>query len=100
MDYKFIDKALFFPEQGILAVGDLHVGYEHALRESGFLVPESQIKDIISDLEKIILKIKEKKHKLRKVVFLGDIKHYFNYEWREKFNFSKLLDFLRGFVKD
>ena len=100
MKHIFISKSLFFPEQGILAIGDLHVGYEQSLIESGILVPEMQIKEIIEDLRQIIEKIKNQGFHLKKVVFLGDIKHYFNYEWKERFNFDKILDFLRDFVKD
>jgi len=99
-EHIFIGKSIFFPETGILAIGDLHVGYEHALIESGILIPEQQVKDIIEDLRKIIEEIKIKRFVLKKIVFLGDIKHYFNYEWKERFNFNKILDFLREFVKD
>ena len=100
LNHVFIGKSVFFPEQGILAIGDLHVGFEQSLIESGILVPEQQVKEIIEDLQKIISEIKTKKLVLKKVVFLGDIKHYFNYEWKERFNFNKILDFLREFVKD
>ena len=89
MQYQFISKAVYFPEHGILAVGDLHVGYEQSLIESGILMPEMQIKEIIKDLEKIIKEIKNRGFQLKKIVFLGDIKHYFNYEWKEKFTSTK-----------
>ena len=99
-DHVFIGKSIFFPEQEILAIGDLHVGFEQSLIESGILVPEQQVKEIIDDLQKIIEEIKVRKLNLQKIIFLGDIKHYFNYEWKERFNFNKILDFLREFVKD
>src|SRR3989338_8681821 len=99
-NHIFISKSVFFPESGILAVGDLHVGYEQSLIESGILMPEMQVKEIIEDLEKIINEIKNQGFQLKKIVFLGDIKHYFNYEWKEKFNFDKILDFLKERVKD
>jgi|TARA_Y100000310_G_scaffold127024_1_gene126044 putative SbcD/Mre11-related phosphoesterase len=99
-NYEFIDKTIFFPEQGILSIGDLHIGYEHSLRDSGIQVPETQLKNTIKSLNKIISEIKKRKYKLKKVVFLGDIKHYFGYEWRERFYFNKVLDFLRNHVKD
>lgn len=100
MKHEFISKSVFFPEQGILAVGDLHVGYEHALIQSGILLPEQQVAEIIKDLQNIIDEIKKRNYALKKIVFLGDIKHYFNYQWKEKFNFEKILEFLRNFVKD
>src|SRR3989344_7467715 len=100
MQHIFIGKSLFFPEQKILAIGDLHVGYEHSLIQSGILLPEQQVTEIIKDLQNIINEIKKRDYKLKKIIFLGDIKHYFNYEWKEKFNFDKILYFLRGFIKD
>lgn len=100
MNYKFIDKTVFFPEHGILAVGDLHVGYEQALRDSGVGLPGSQVDDTINNLDSIIKEIKKNNWKLKKVIFLGDIKHYFGYEWKEKFYFNKILEFLKQFVKD
>jgi putative SbcD/Mre11-related phosphoesterase len=100
MNHRFIDKAVFFPEQGILAIGDLHVGYEHSLIESGILLPEKQVSEIMGNLERIINRVRIEGFALRKIVFLGDIKHYFNYEWKERFNFDRILDFLRGFLGD
>ena len=99
-EFEFIDKTVFFPKEGILAIGDLHIGYEHALIKSGFQIPETQIEDTIKDLEKIVGKIKEKKYKIKKIVFLGDLKHYFSYERKEKFYFNKILEFLKEYVED
>ena len=99
-EYIFVDKCVFFPEHGILTIGDLHVGYEHSLRKKGFLIPESQVRETIQNLEKIISEIKSRNYKLKKIVFLGDVKHFFNYEWKEKHEFNKILGFLREYVKD
>ena len=60
LNHVFIGKSVFFPEQGILAIGDLHVGFEQSLIESGILVPEQQVKEIIEDLQRIISEIKTK----------------------------------------
>lgn len=100
MKHEFIGKSVFFPEQGILAIGDLHIGYEHSIQKSGVSIPDMQVGEVIGDLKKILEEIKSKNWKLKKVVFLGDIKHYFNYEWKERFNFNKVLDFLKDYVKD
>ncbi len=100
MKYKFIDKTIFFPEQGILAIGDLHVGFEQSLREAGVNLPESQTDETIKNLQMIIDEIKKNNWKLKKIIFLGDIKHYFGYEWKEKVHFNRILDFLRKFVED
>lgn len=100
MNFKFIDKTLFFPEQGILVIGDLHVGYEQSLRQAGVNLPENQTNETIENLKIIINEIKNNNWELKKVVFLGDIKHYFGYEWKEKTEFNKILEFLSEFVKD
>ncbi len=94
---KFIGKTLFFPEKGILAVGDLHIGYETALRQSGILIPERQVEDIIKDLKKIFETIEKQNSEVKKIVFIGDIKHAFGFEAREKNEFQKVLDFLGEF---
>ena len=76
-DYTFIDKTVFFPKSGILAVGDLHLGYELMLRQSGVAIPESQTKETIEDLKKIFTAIKEKGFEMKKIVFLRGYKALF-----------------------
>jgi metallophosphoesterase superfamily enzyme len=73
IDYKMISKAVFFPKEKILAISDLHVGYEEALNKSGILIPHSQFKQTISDLDEIFMKIKKEKWEVREVVILGDL---------------------------
>ena len=93
--YKFVDKTLFFPNEGILVIGDLHLGYDYMLRQSGILIPERQIKEIIHDLKEIFKKIKNINHKIKKIVFLGDITHAFGYEFQERDEFFEIIDFLK-----
>lgn len=100
MKYKFINKTLYFPEHGILAVGDLHLGYDYMIQQSGILIPERQIEEIIKELKDIFDKLKYKKQKLNKIVFIGDIKHSFAYEWKEKDYFNKVIDFLQKNFKE
>lgn len=94
--YKFIDKALYFPRQGILAIGDLHLGFEESLRQSGILVPERQIKDIIKNLQEIFDEIEAlpENNKIKKLIFLGDIKHAFYFEREELRGFNQIMKFL------
>lgn len=99
-NYIFIKKALFFPKQGILAVGDLHLGYDYQTQQSGVMIPERQIEEIKTELKEIFEEIKEKKLTLKKIVFIGDIKHSFSYEWMEKNYFNEILDFVRNYVAD
>lgn len=99
-NFIFINKTAFFPEQKVLAVGDLHLGFEHMLREAGIELPETQIDDIIKGLEDIFSELKSKGHRIDKIVFLGDIKHYFGFEYRERHFFNKVLDFLKEHFND
>ena len=89
---EIIDLALYLPKQRILAIADVHMGYEEALNKQGILMPRFQFKEVILRLETIFKTIKPK---LNKIVINGDIKHEFGKisetEWR---NTLKLLDFL------
>ena len=98
--YEFISKALFFPEKGILVVGDLHLGYDYMLRQSGVLIPERQLKEIINDFGVIFKQIKLRKQKISKIVFLGDITHAFGFEFQERDEFLEILDFLKKHVSE
>lgn len=98
--FEFIDKAIFIPEKGILVIGDLHLGYEQMLRELGILVPEMQPKQLLKSLKRIMFEITTKNYKLKKVIFLGDIKHFFGYEKSERFLFRDIVNFLLGYIKD
>ena len=99
-EYIFIDKAAFFPKQEILAIGDLHLGFEHMIRQTAVGLPESQTEETIENLKKIFSEIKTRGYKLKKIVFLGDIKHYFSFQYREKQHFNQILDFLRQRFED
>jgi hypothetical protein len=98
--YIFIRKTIFFPNEGILAVGDLHLGFEYSLQQSGLLVPEQQVEEIKQELKKIFQEIKNKKFKLNKIIFIGDIKHSFSYQWKEKNYFREIIKFLTNFVPE
>ncbi|MGV8151828.1 MAG: metallophosphoesterase [Candidatus Nanoarchaeia archaeon] len=96
MKYEFIDKCLFFPDEKILVVADLHFGYEEALNKAGVMLPKTQYKEIIKELKKII----ESTGKLNEIIVLGDLKHEFSgiskQEWKETLDF---LDFIKGISK-
>ncbi len=99
-DFIFINKTVFFPNEGILAVGDLHLGYERMLHASGVNLPETQVKGTIENLEKIFKKLKSMKHKIKKIVFLGDIKHYFGFDYKERKSFDEVYEFLKKHFKE
>jgi hypothetical protein len=100
MKQLFLGKSIFFPTEGILAIGDLHLGFEYSLQQSGILVPEQQIKEIKEELKNIFEEIKKKKLKLKKIVFIGDIKHSFSYKWKEKNYFNDLIKFLKEYLPE
>jgi uncharacterized protein len=99
-NYIFINKTLFFPKEGILAVGDLHLGFEYQLQQSGILVPESQVEEMKKELKSIFDEIKEKNFVIKKIIFIGDIKHSFSYQWKERNYFNEIISFLKNYVKD
>ncbi len=87
---EIVDLGLFFRQQRVLVVCDLHIGFEEALNKQGLLIPRFQLREIIQKLEKIIQKTKPKI-----IVINGDVKHEFGtiseQEWRETL---KVIDFL------
>ncbi len=95
--YVFIGKTLFFPRENILALGDLHLGYEEALRQRGLEVPLGQFEEIQNELGKVIEYIKVRYGKIGelRIVFLGDVKHYFEFVASEKEGMKNLISFLR-----
>src|SRR3989344_8031634 len=99
MKYQLINKALYLPEIKTLVFGDLHLGYECTFREPGSFIPETQIKETKKDMEDIFKKLKKEKQEVEKVVFLGDIKHFFSYEKGEKNIILDILLFIGKYVK-
>jgi len=96
MRYKFIGKSIFMPDEKILVITDLHIGYEEALNSKGFLFPRSQYKKTKEDFKKIFDEVGN----VKEIVILGDLKHEFGkiskQEWRETLD---LIDFLEEKVK-
>lgn len=95
--YIFVGKTLFFPKERILVVGDLHLGYEEALRQRGLEIPINQFKEVTEELTKTIENIKARYGKIEEIIFLGDIRHHFNYLATEREELRKLISFLRKF---
>jgi putative SbcD/Mre11-related phosphoesterase len=91
--YKLISKTLFFPKQGILAIGDLHLGYDSLLKNQGINLPFDQLEETKKELEIIIRRIKAI-YTLKKIILLGDIKHHFQFEKKEVFDLRNFLRFL------
>jgi len=95
-EYLLINKSVFFPKHGILAIGDLHIGYEQMLQEQGIILPFNQLEESIKDIKKIFEELKIKKLKIKKIVILGDLKHYFPFKKEEKFEIRDFFKFLES----
>jgi len=96
-DYTLVSKTIFFPKQGILAIGDLHLGYEKMLHNKGIILPFNQVEITKKEIYSIINCIE--KDKIKKIIFLGDIKHNFGFEKSEEFDLNELLEFLEKYVQ-
>lgn len=96
---KFIGKCLLVEEEGkkILVIGDLHVGYEEAMNNTGVFVSRKMYEEMIEELKRVF----ENAGKVDKIVLLGDVKHGFargsSQEWDE---LIKLFKFLKSVCSD
>ncbi len=98
MKYKFVNKSIYFPKQKILAIGDLHIGYEEMLRAQGIALPFNQLETTKNEIKEIIDKLKKQGYGLKKIILLGDIKHHFNFQIQEKNDIRNFIKFLEKFV--
>ncbi len=76
--------------EGLLAIADLHLGYEDALRERGVELPYEQYPRIKGAIIRLISDFSPDK-----VIIVGDVKHEFgtalNQEWREVLDLIKTI---------
>jgi uncharacterized protein len=97
-NYLLINKTIFFPEKGILAIGDLHLGYESMLQQSGMQIQFNLQEQIQIEINSIIQEIKSQNLNLKKIILLGDIKHFFKFDKSEKFEVRNFLKFLEQYL--
>lgn len=90
-----IGKSILIKKEKVMIIGDIHIGYEESLNNSGIFVPRNNFKEIFSEIQYLINRIKPKI-----VVINGDLKHEMgkisNQEWKE---ISELLNFLKSKAK-
>ncbi len=85
---KYIGKCLLVnvgegkKRKRILAVGDLHLGYEEVLNRGGVFVSRKMFEEMIEHFDKVFSKI----GKIDKIVLLGDVKHDFGGILRQEWN--------------
>lgn len=100
-DIEILDTCLFLVKSNILIIPDVHIGYEEALNKQGILIPRTQFKDIMQNIEKIIKETMSRFRKINKIIIIGDLKHEFGTisetEWRQTLRF---IDFLQMYCKD
>ncbi|MEK6854727.1 MAG: metallophosphoesterase [Nanoarchaeota archaeon] len=81
---KFVGKCLLIGESGkrILAVGDLHLGYEEHLNQTGIFVSRKMFEEMIEEFGKIF----ENVGRVDEIVLLGDVKHEFGGIMRQEWS--------------
>jgi len=93
MKIKYVGKCLLLEEEGegVLVVGDLHLGYEESLNVSGVSFSEKMFNEMIVYFDSVFEKI----GKVDKIVLLGDVKHDFSGNTKQEWNsVLKLFDYL------
>lgn len=98
INVKFIGKCLLVEENGkkILAVGDLHLGYEEMMNKSGVYVSRVMYGEMMNNFDSIFNKIE----KVDEIVLLGDVKHQFSENLDQEWNdILRLFDYLAGKAK-
>ena len=96
---KYIGKCLLIKreKEKILAIGDLHLGYEESLNISGVFTARKMFEEMIDDFKKIF----RTAGKIDKIVLLGDVKHNFSGILKQEWNdVLELFDFLLKHSKE
>lgn len=90
---QYLNNALLI-ENKILVIADLHIGQEETIIKNG-LAPRTQLHEIITNLNQILIKLKKQNIKLQKIIIVGDLKHEHGKisetEWRETLYFLDLI---------
>lgn len=93
--FEIVDRCLFWKEKKTLIVGDLHLGYESSINEEGVVIPKNQM----NENYELFRKIFKKTGKVKKIILLGDVKHYFGKVLEGESNdFVNLVYFFREFL--
>ena len=99
MKIEYVGKTLLIEHESekILVIGDLHLGFEESLRESGIMLPLNIFDEIVKDFDRIF----ESVGKVDRAVLLGDVKHEFikfgQDAWKE---IGEVFNYLRRNVKE
>ncbi len=92
MTFEVLETCLYLKKKKTLIIGDLHLGYESSLSERGYSIPRTQKEENYKVLGRIFEKLK---NNVEKIIFLGDIKHYFGGIFKQEFqDFEDLIKFI------
>ena len=84
------DYALWLPRERVLAISDLHLGYEGAMQEAGVAIPRRQKGVMLERLGRLL-----DRYAPEKVIVDGDFKHEFSRNLEEEWkDVQDVLDFL------
>lgn len=87
-DFEFVGPTLYIPKFKTLVIGDLHIGTEYSLAETGAL---SSIIGL-SEIREITVEILQKK-KVEKIILIGDLEVHFGHLQNNQKN--AILDYLK-----
>lgn len=91
-NFEVADRCLFWNGKKILIAGDLHLGYEESLNFLGSSVLRNQLNETIVIFKSIFKKI----GKVKKIILLGDVKHYFKGILKQEYeDFEKIIFLFR-----
>lgn len=79
--FEIVDRCLYWKEKKLLVVGDLHLGYEGLLNKVGWSFPKTQMGETMRILRKVL----KKTGKLKEIILVGDVKHYFGGVLKEEY---------------
>lgn len=99
-NFKIINKSIYFPKQKVIAIGDLHLGYEEMMKSKGIVFPLNQLETTKKEISETMEKLRKQGHGLEKIVFLGDIKHHFGFDIGEKISIRAFIKFLTKYVSN
>ena len=98
--FEIVDRCLYWKEQALLVIGDLHLGYEQVLQEGGWNLPLTQFEETAGRLDGIFKYFKKKRYKIKKIILLGDVKHSFSGVLKQEFSdFDKMIKLFEGYLE-
>ncbi|MFH1587265.1 MAG: metallophosphoesterase [Candidatus Diapherotrites archaeon] len=99
--WEIVDLSLYSQKRKLLAIADLHLGYEGMMNKEGVLLPRFNFKEIQKRLRERVFSVLKKGGKgIEFILINGDLKHEFGtiseQEWNEVID---LLRFLQKYCK-